>query len=122
MLGNVVARLAEGRKWAWLPFRNSKLTRLLQNALGGNARAVFIATIHLGVAHAEETASTLRFSSRAMQVESAYHVNEQLSRSQRLQAMSKDAEASMGPLQARKIAELQQQALQMQSEVCHVIF
>lgn len=68
MLGNVISRLAEGRQRAWLPFRNSKLTRLLQTTLGGNARAVFVATIHPGVEHAEETASTLRFMSRAMQV------------------------------------------------------
>lgn len=67
MLGNVIARLAEGRHRAWLPFRNSKLTRLLQTTLGGNARAVFVATIHPGLEHAEETASTLRFMSRAMQ-------------------------------------------------------
>jgi centromeric protein E len=117
MLGNVVARLAQGRKRAWLPFRNSKLTRLLQNALGGNARSVVIATIHPGVAHAEETASTLRFASRAMQVENAYTVNEQLSSSRQLQEMSKDVDTLMGPLQARKIADLQQQLVQLQSEV-----
>ena len=68
MLGNVIARLAKGRRRAWLPFRNSKLTRLLQPALGGNASAVFIATVHPGVEHANETASTLRFALRAMQV------------------------------------------------------
>ena len=72
MLGNVISRLAEGRKRAWLPFRNSKLTRLLQSTLGGNSRAVFIATMHPGLAHAEETASTLRFASRAMQVRSSH--------------------------------------------------
>ena len=68
MLGNLVARLAEGRARHWLPYRNSKLTRLLQPALGGNARAVVIATVHPGLEHAEETASTLRFAARAMQV------------------------------------------------------
>lgn len=43
-----------------IPYRNSKLTRLLQPSLGGNARTVVVATINPAADQAEETAHTLR--------------------------------------------------------------
>jgi hypothetical protein len=118
MLGNVISRLAERRKRTWLPFRNSKLTRLLQSTLGGNARAVFIATIHPSVDHAEETASTLRFAARAMQVENTVSVNERgLEKGELLRGLGRDVDKLLGPLQDRKISELQRRFAALQGQV-----
>ena len=64
-LGNCVSALAQKRPH--VPFRDSKLTRLLQNSLGGCAKTTFIATIN-GSASGE-TKSTLDFAARAMRVQ-----------------------------------------------------
>lgn len=75
-LGNVISKLAEagggggggGEGGEFIPYRNSKLTRILQPSLGGNARTVIVATVRPAVEHAEETLHTLRFASRATKV------------------------------------------------------
>jgi centromeric protein E len=51
-----------------LPFRDSKLTRLLQPCLGGTAHAVVLATIRQTAAHVDESLATLRFAVRARRV------------------------------------------------------
>ncbi|KAJ8611780.1 hypothetical protein CTAYLR_007723 [Chrysophaeum taylorii] len=65
-LALVVAKLADGH--AHIPYRDSKLTRLLQPALGGNARVAVVCTVALAPEAAEETAATLMFASRAKKV------------------------------------------------------
>lgn len=52
-----------------LRHRNSKLTRLLQDSLGGNTRTLFVVTLSPSEANAEETLSTLQFADRAMRVQ-----------------------------------------------------
>ena len=67
-LGNVVSRLAEGTG-GHIPYRDSKLTRLLQHALGGNSRTAVVCTISPnGGWHLEQTRGTLMFASRAIKV------------------------------------------------------
>ncbi|CAN0013117.1 unnamed protein product, partial [Ascophyllum nodosum] len=62
-LGNVVSALSEkGRKH--VPYRDSKLTRLLQDSLGGNTRTTIIACVNPLAAHTNETMSTLLFAAR----------------------------------------------------------
>ena len=68
MLGTVVSRLAEGRRGDFIPYRNSKLTRLLQPCLGGNARTAIVAVMNPSHVHVEETFNTLLFAQRAMAV------------------------------------------------------
>ncbi len=67
-LGMCIQALAaasdKGDKNAHIPFRNSKLTRLLADSLGGTARACVIATVGPCLLHVEETLSTMRFASR----------------------------------------------------------
>ena len=68
-LGNVVSRLAEGDAAGHIPYRASKLTRLLQHALGGNSKTAMICTVsQAGGWHLEQTRSTLSFASRAMTI------------------------------------------------------
>jgi hypothetical protein len=62
-LGNVVAALTtKGR--THIPYRDSKLTRLLQDSLGGNCRTTVIATVAPTLSCADETTSTLLFADR----------------------------------------------------------
>ncbi|KAF6034971.1 CENPE [Bugula neritina] len=67
-----INKLAE--KSNHIPYRDSKLTRLLQNSLGGNSRTAIVANVT--PASLEETLSTLRFASRAKKVSSQPVVNE----------------------------------------------
>jgi len=74
VLGNCVSALIEpGRKH--IPYRDSTLTRLLQDALGGNGRTVLIATIRTDSMHKEETYSTLQFASRASHIKVSLTAN-----------------------------------------------
>ena len=59
-----------------IPYRDSKLTRLLQDSLGGNARTVMIANVGPADYNYEETLSTLRFAGRASKVCNRPVVNE----------------------------------------------
>lgn len=59
-----------------IPYRNSKLTRLLQDSLGGNTRTFFVATISSSILAFEETLSTLKFADRAMRVVVTTSINE----------------------------------------------
>ncbi|CAK4418978.1 unnamed protein product [Aphanomyces euteiches] len=74
-LGNVIAALTD-KKRTHIPYRDSKLTRLLQDSLGGNTRTIVIATISPSDAAVEETISTLQFAERAKQISLNVQVNE----------------------------------------------
>ena len=63
-LGNVISALVAGES-KHIPFRDSKLTRLLQDSLGGNTKTVMIAALSPADYNYEETLSTLRYASRA---------------------------------------------------------
>ncbi len=58
-LGNVISALGEGGK-THVPYRNSKLTRMLQDSLGGNSYTLMIACVSPADSNVEETLSTLR--------------------------------------------------------------
>eukprot|EP00597_Dinobryon_sp_UTEXLB2267_P006559 CAMPEP_0170065946 /NCGR_PEP_ID=MMETSP0019_2-20121128/5826_1 /TAXON_ID=98059 /ORGANISM="Dinobryon sp., Strain UTEXLB2267" /LENGTH=1251 /DNA_ID=CAMNT_0010272909 /DNA_START=49 /DNA_END=3804 /DNA_ORIENTATION=+ len=76
-LGTVIAALSEGvGPQQHVPYRNSKLTRLLSTALGGNARTCMISCISPAAANAMESLSTLRFASRAKKIVNQVHRNE----------------------------------------------
>lgn len=74
-LGNCIAALAEpGRKH--IPYRDSTLTRVLQDSFGGNTQASLIATISSHQRASEETIRTLQFADRARSVMQVVRVNE----------------------------------------------
>jgi len=73
-LGLVINRLADRRKPGFdnhIPYRSSKLTRVLQDAIGGSAQTVLVINCSLSSLHASETLSTLRFGARASTVMNA---------------------------------------------------
>lgn len=59
-----------------IPYRDSKLTRLLQDSLGGNTKTVMIAAISPASYNYEETLSTLRYADRAKQIKNKPRINE----------------------------------------------
>ncbi|CAK9801024.1 Osmotic avoidance abnormal protein 3 [Anthophora quadrimaculata] len=74
-LGNVISALAAGQG-RHVPYRDSKLTRLLRDSLGGNARTLMIACVSPSDMDAEETLSTLRYAARARCIKNKPVINE----------------------------------------------
>jgi chromosome segregation ATPase len=60
----------------YIPYRDSTLTWLLKDSLGGNAKTIMLATISSAAVHAEETMSTLRYAERAKSIQNRAVVNE----------------------------------------------
>ncbi|XP_050432495.1 osmotic avoidance abnormal protein 3 [Adelges cooleyi] len=74
-LGNVISALVDG-KAKHIPYRDSKLTRLLQDSLGGNTKTLMIACLSPADNNYDETLSTLRYANRAKNIYNEPHVNE----------------------------------------------
>ncbi|XP_033111082.1 kinesin-like protein KIF28P [Anneissia japonica] len=77
-LGNCIKALADlsAHKKTLVPYRNSKLTMLLKNALGGNSKTIMIAAISPADINFDETLSTLRYADRAKSIKTKAVVNE----------------------------------------------
>uniref|UniRef100_G3VKC4 Centromere-associated protein E n=1 Tax=Sarcophilus harrisii TaxID=9305 RepID=G3VKC4_SARHA len=76
ILGQVIKKLSDGQAGGFINYRDSKLTRILQNSLGGNAKTLIICTIT--PVSFDETLSTLQFASTAKYMKNTPHVNEVL--------------------------------------------
>uniref|UniRef100_A0A0K0DLM9 Kinesin-like protein n=1 Tax=Angiostrongylus cantonensis TaxID=6313 RepID=A0A0K0DLM9_ANGCA len=74
-LGNVISALSESGGGRHIPYRDSKITRLLQDSLGGNSYTVMIACVSPADTNAEETLSTLRYADRAKKIKNKPVVN-----------------------------------------------
>ncbi|XP_062222616.1 kinesin-like protein KIN-7C [Phragmites australis] len=73
-LGTVIRKLSMGSN-AHIPYRDSKLTRILQPSLGGNARTAIICTLSPATSHIEQSRNTLLFGSCAKEVVTSAQVN-----------------------------------------------
>lgn len=88
-LGNCINALGEkGNKGNFVPYRDSKLTRLLKDSLGGNCRTVMIANVNPSSSSFEETLNTLKYANRAKNIKTSvqrnvlnvnYHISEYVS-------------------------------------------
>ena len=96
-LGNVINALCENQHH--VPYRDSKLTRLLQDSLGGNSRTVMLACVSPSDADLEETLNTLKYASRARFIKNK-------------------AVVVQDPTQAR-ISELETQVASLQARLTH---
>ncbi|CAC5424952.1 KIF3B [Mytilus coruscus] len=74
-LCNVISALVDGHS-THVPYRDSKLTRLLQDSLGGNAKTVMVANIGPASYNYDETLSTLRYANRAKNIKNKPKINE----------------------------------------------
>ena len=79
-LGNVISALGEENRGAnsHIPYRDSKLTRLLQDSLGGNSHTLMIACVSPADSNLEETLSTLRYADRARKIKNKPIINRDL--------------------------------------------
>nr|XP_055242631.1 kinesin-like protein KIF17 isoform X10 [Gorilla gorilla gorilla] len=74
-LGNVISALVDGR-CRHIPYRDSKLTRLLQDSLGGNTKTLMVACLSPADNNYDETLSTLRYANRAKNIRNKPRINE----------------------------------------------
>lgn len=79
-LGSCINALCDPRKKNHVPYRNSKLTRLLKFSLGGNCKTVMIVCVSPSSQHFDETQNTLRYANRAKNIQTkvtrnVYNVN-----------------------------------------------
>ncbi|XP_027138644.1 kinesin-like protein KIF21A isoform X5 [Larimichthys crocea] len=76
-LGNVISALGDrGKRASHVPYRDSKLTRLLQDSLGGNSQTVMIACISPSDRDFMETLNTLKYANRARNIKNKVMVNQ----------------------------------------------
>lgn len=75
-LGNVISALVDGKS-THVPYRNSKLTRLLQDSLGGNSKTIMCANVGPAEYNYDETISTLRYANRAKNIKNTARINEE---------------------------------------------
>ncbi|KAK1883194.1 Chromosome-associated kinesin KIF4 [Dissostichus eleginoides] len=107
-LGNVISALGdESKKSNFVPYRDSKLTRLLQDSLGGNSHTLMIACISPADSNMEETINTLRYADRARKIKNkpivnidprAAEMNHLKQQLQELQVMLLHARGGVGPV------------------------
>ncbi|XP_072039625.1 chromosome-associated kinesin KIF4-like [Amphiura filiformis] len=112
-LGNVISALGDenGRK-GHIPYRDAKLTRLLQDSLGGNSQTLMIACVSPADSNMEETLNTLRYADRARRIKNKPVVN-------------RDPQAAELAKLKQQVQQLQIQLLQNQainggSSVCDI--
>ncbi len=74
-LGNVINALTESKSGQHIPYRDSKLTRILQESLGGNSRTTLIITASPSPFNEQETLSTFRFGHRAKSIKNTPKIN-----------------------------------------------
>lgn len=75
-LGNVISALTEeSKKVHHIPYRDSKLTRILQDSLGGNSRTTMIACVSPAESNYEETLNAIKYASRARNIKNKPVVN-----------------------------------------------
>ena len=75
-LGNVISALTEtSNKNQHIPYRDSKLTRILQDSLGGNSRTTMIACVSPADSNYEESLNSIKYASRARNIKNKPVVN-----------------------------------------------
>eukprot|EP00927_Polykrikos_kofoidii_P028539 TRINITY_DN24901_c0_g1_i1.p1 TRINITY_DN24901_c0_g1~~TRINITY_DN24901_c0_g1_i1.p1 ORF type:complete len:1309 (-),score=317.43 TRINITY_DN24901_c0_g1_i1:71-3553(-) len=107
-LGNVInalSRISEGKKKVFVPYRNSKLTRLLQESLGGNSLCTMVAAISPSSGSFDETLSTLMYARRAKMVKVSATKNDE---SQQIKKLQSEVETLRKKLQDQAVLATKQ--------------
>ncbi|GMP33009.1 hypothetical protein CsSME_00006518 [Camellia sinensis var. sinensis] len=89
-LTTVIRKLSVGKRSGHIPYRDSKLTRILQHSLGGNARTAIICTLSPALSHVEQSRNTLLFATRAKEVTNNAQVNMVVSDKQMVKHLQKE--------------------------------
>ncbi|CAN8244885.1 unnamed protein product [Cochlearia groenlandica] len=118
ILGNVINKLSDSAKLrAHIPYRDSKLTRILQPALGGNAKTCIICTIAPEEHHIEESKGTLQFASRAKSITNCAQVNEILTDAALLKRQKLEIEELRMKLEGSHAEVLEQEILKLRNQM-----
>ncbi|XP_020099506.1 kinesin-like protein KIN-7L isoform X1 [Ananas comosus] len=118
VLGNVINKLSDnGKQRGHIPYRDSKLTRILQPALGGNAKTSIICTVAPEEVHIEETRGTLHFASRAKRVTNCAQINEVLTDAALLKRQKLEIEELRRKLQGSHSGVLEQVVLKQRNDM-----
>ncbi|XP_020099000.1 kinesin-like protein KIN-7A [Ananas comosus] len=89
-LTTVIRKLSIGKRSGHIPYRDSKLTRILQLSLGGNARTAIICTMSPAQSHVEQSRNTLFFATCAKEVTNTAQVNMVVSDKQLVKHLQKE--------------------------------
>ncbi|KAL5007225.1 hypothetical protein ScPMuIL_016031 [Solemya velum] len=136
-LGNVISALGDPKKKAQhIPYRESKITRLLKDSLGGNANTLMICCISPSLSSFDESLNALKYANRARNIKNKPIVNRDV-QSIRFQEMQSEIKAlreelarqrtsmlSAGPRdkpseQAEQVKELENKVIKLQTECAH---
>ncbi|RYH05396.1 hypothetical protein EON65_44795, partial [archaeon] len=117
MLGYVISALTEAKDRQHIPYRNSKLTRMLEDSLGGNCKTTMMAMISPAMEAMLETISTLKFANRAKNIKNEAKVNEDLDQKSLLRKYERELkqlraeleERSKNVVDKRRLLELDEQ-------------
>ncbi|EFJ31031.1 hypothetical protein SELMODRAFT_88228, partial [Selaginella moellendorffii] len=118
-LGTVISKLSEasGKQGGHIPYRNSKLTRILQSALDGNAKTAVICTITPDEMQLDETRGTLQFASRAKRVSTCAQINETITDAALLKRQKKEIEVLRMKLQGTRSEVLEKEILNLRNDL-----
>ncbi|KAJ4452882.1 putative Kinesin protein [Paratrimastix pyriformis] len=108
-LGNCIAALTQPGR-SHIPFRDSKLTRLLQDSLGGNTKTTFVVTLSPSIMSFDESLSALKFADRAKRVIVHAHLNEEIDQAALIARLDRECRRLRGQL-----AEMSQLQFQLPS-------
>ncbi|KAA0173549.1 hypothetical protein FNF27_05044 [Cafeteria roenbergensis] len=116
-LGNVIAALTDPRGRQHIPYRDSKLTRILEDSLGGNCKTTMMAMISPALEAFVESLSTLKFANRAKNIKNEARVNEDLDQKSLLRRYERELrrlrteleERSRNVVDKRRLLELDEQ-------------
>ncbi|XP_042224121.1 kinesin-like protein KIF11-A [Homarus americanus] len=132
-LGRVITSLVE--KAPHVPYRESKLTRLLQDALGGRTKTSVIATVSPASINLEETLSTLDYAHRAKNIQNKPEVNQKLNKKELIGEYSEEIERLRRDLMAMRekngvylahenyqemMVTMEQQAQEITEKISHI--
>eukprot|EP00466_Bigelowiella_natans_P014886 jgi/Bigna1/57036/fgenesh1_pm.2_\ len=129
-LGNVISALTEkNRARPHIPYRDSKLTRILEDSLGGNCKTTMMAMISPALMSFNESLSTLKFANRAKNIKNSAHINEDLDEKTLLRRYEKELKRLRRELQERnknvvdkrKLIELEERRRQAEKDKLQAI-
>lgn len=123
-LGNVIAALTDTKGRQHIPYRDSKLTRMLEDSLGGNCRTTMMAMISPALEAMVESLSTLKFANRAKSIRNEARVNEDLDQKSLLRKYERELkklraeldERSKNVVDKRRLLELEEQRKQAEAD------
>ena len=100
-LGNVISALTDAKSRTHIPYRDSKLTRMLEDSLGGNCKTTMMAMISPALESMMESLSTLKFANRAKNIKNEARVNEDLDQKSLLRKYERELKRLRAELDAK---------------------